>query len=106
MDRKVTDQLLPTTMVGSYPAAAVVPPPAGRPRRARGDQARGALQAYEDAVGAVIRDQESVGLDIVTDGQMYWDDYASTIGSFPGTGTSACRASTPSSARTRSRRAA
>src|SRR5205085_219826 len=34
------------------------------------------------AAHAVIRDQEEAGLDIVTDGQMHYDDYVGGIGSF------------------------
>jgi 5-methyltetrahydropteroyltriglutamate--homocysteine methyltransferase len=80
--RSVVDTPLPVTMVGSYPR------PLWFRQQLEGRDVREAfkseehLQAYEDAVGAVIRDQEEVGLDIVTDGQMYWDDYAITIGSF------------------------
>jgi 5-methyltetrahydropteroyltriglutamate--homocysteine methyltransferase len=78
----IVDTPLPTTMVGSYPR------PLWYRQQMDGRDVREAfkneehLQAYEDAVTAVIRDQEEVGLDIVTDGQMYWDDYAITIGSF------------------------
>jgi 5-methyltetrahydropteroyltriglutamate--homocysteine methyltransferase len=78
----VVDTPLPTTMVGSYPR------PLWFKHQMDGRDVREAfkleehLQAYEDAVTAVIHDQEEVGLDIVTDGQMYWDDYAITIGSF------------------------
>jgi 5-methyltetrahydropteroyltriglutamate--homocysteine methyltransferase len=39
-------------------------------------------EAYEDATRAVIDDQEDAGLDIVTDGQMSYDDYVGVIGSF------------------------
>src|SRR4051812_46317547 len=39
-------------------------------------------EAYEDATQAVIHDQEEAGLDIVTDGQMSYDDYVGVIGSF------------------------
>ena len=39
-------------------------------------------EAYEDATAAVIADQEEAGLDIVTDGQMSYDDYVGVIGSF------------------------
>ena len=74
--------LLPTTMVGAYP----------RPAWFR-DQLEGRdileafkviqrEEAFHDAVGAVIDDQEAAGLDIVTDGQMWFDDYAMGIGSF------------------------
>jgi 5-methyltetrahydropteroyltriglutamate--homocysteine methyltransferase len=39
-------------------------------------------EAFEDAVRAVLKDQERAGLDIVTDGQMWFDDYGGAIGSF------------------------
>jgi 5-methyltetrahydropteroyltriglutamate--homocysteine methyltransferase len=79
---KIVDTILPTTMVGSYP----------RPHWFR-DQLNGRdvrvafksvdhAEAYEDATQAVIRDQEEAGLDILTDGQMSYDDYVGVIGSF------------------------
>ena len=80
--RQVTETPLPVTMVGSYPR------PLWFRHQLEGRDIREALkseehqQAYEDAVGSVIRDQEEVGLDIVTDGQMYFDDYGISIGSF------------------------
>jgi 5-methyltetrahydropteroyltriglutamate--homocysteine methyltransferase len=42
----------------------------------------GHAEAYADATATSIRDQEDAGLDIVTDGQMYFDDYVGGIGSF------------------------
>ena len=39
-------------------------------------------EAFHDATRAVIKDQESAGLDILTDGQMWFDDYSMGIGSF------------------------
>src|SRR6185312_6532176 len=39
-------------------------------------------EAYTDAVATVIRDQVEAGLDIVTDGNMWYDDYVGVIGSF------------------------
>ena len=39
-------------------------------------------EAYHDATQVVIRDQEEAGLDVVTDGQMSYDDYVGVIGSF------------------------
>jgi len=39
-------------------------------------------EAYTDAVGSIIDDQEGAGLDIVTDGNMWYDDYVGVIGSF------------------------
>ncbi len=78
----MTTTMLPTTMVGSYP----------RPAWFR-DQLAGRdvldafkviyhAEAFEDAVRTVLRDQEDAGLDILTDGQMWFDDYAMGIGSF------------------------
>jgi 5-methyltetrahydropteroyltriglutamate--homocysteine methyltransferase len=74
--------ILPTTMVGSYP----------RPDWFRYQlEGRDVLEAfkvsrvaeaYEDATGAVLRDQEQAGLDVVSDGQMWFDDYHMGIGSF------------------------
>ena len=79
---KIVDTILPTTMVGSYP----------RPQWFRhqllGRDVRVAFkevqheEAYHDAVATVIRDQEEAGLDIVTDGNMWYDDYVGVIGSF------------------------
>jgi 5-methyltetrahydropteroyltriglutamate--homocysteine methyltransferase len=42
----------------------------------------GHAEAYEDATRAVIMDQQDAGIDIVTDGQMSYDDYVGVIGSF------------------------
>jgi 5-methyltetrahydropteroyltriglutamate--homocysteine methyltransferase len=39
-------------------------------------------EAFEDAVRVVLRDQEQAGLDLLTDGQMWFDDYDMGIGSF------------------------
>jgi methionine synthase II (cobalamin-independent) len=80
---KVTDTILPTTMIGSYP----------KPRWYQSYNVGGAdilewwkleenWHAYWDATAACLKDQELAGLDIVTDGQMYFDDYGGGIGSF------------------------
>jgi 5-methyltetrahydropteroyltriglutamate--homocysteine methyltransferase len=80
--RRVVDTVLPVTMVGSYPR------PLWFKYQLAGRDIRDAFkseehaQAYDDAVAAVIRDQEEAGLDIVADGQMYFDDYGGSIGSF------------------------
>jgi 5-methyltetrahydropteroyltriglutamate--homocysteine methyltransferase len=74
--------LLPTTMVGSYPR------PAWFRYQLEGRDVLEAFkvihhaEAYEDAVRVVLRDQEQAGLDILTDGQMWFDDYSMGIGSF------------------------
>jgi 5-methyltetrahydropteroyltriglutamate--homocysteine methyltransferase len=39
-------------------------------------------EAFDDAVRTILRDQELAGLDVLTDGQMWFDDYAMGIGSF------------------------
>src|SRR5512147_1146679 len=82
MTAKVTDTLLPTTMVGSYPR------PHWFKHQLLGRDIRVAFkevqheEAYNDAVATVIREQEDMGLDIVTDGNMWYDDYVGVIGSF------------------------
>jgi 5-methyltetrahydropteroyltriglutamate--homocysteine methyltransferase len=82
MPRKIVDTILPTTMVGSYPR------PHWYTQQLLGRDVRVAFkevkheEAYHDATAAVLRDQEEAGLDIVTDGQMSYDDYVGVIGSF------------------------
>jgi 5-methyltetrahydropteroyltriglutamate--homocysteine methyltransferase len=82
MATKIVDKLLPTTMVGSYPR------PQWFKQQLLGRDIRVAFkevqheEAYTDAVATVIRDQEEAGLDIVTDGNMWYDDYVGVIGSF------------------------
>jgi 5-methyltetrahydropteroyltriglutamate--homocysteine methyltransferase len=74
--------LLPTTMVGSYPR------PAWFREQLMGRDVLEAFkvaahaEAFEDAVRVVIADQERAGLDVLTDGQMVFDDYSMGIGSF------------------------
>jgi len=82
MPTKIVDRILPTTMVGSYPR------PHWYTHQLLGRDIRVAFkevqyeEAYEDAVATVIRDQEEAGLDIVTDGNMWYDDYIGAIGAF------------------------
>ena len=79
---KITDRVLPTTMVGSYPR------PHWYKHQLLGRDIRVAFkevqheEVYEDAVATVIREQEEAGLDIVTDGNMWYDDYIGAIGAF------------------------
>lgn len=79
---KIDKLLLPVTMVGSFPR------PLWFRHQLLGRDIRQAFmleehaQAYEDATAAVITEQEAAGLDVVTDGQMYFDDYGGSIGSF------------------------
>jgi 5-methyltetrahydropteroyltriglutamate--homocysteine methyltransferase len=80
--RKVVDNILPTTMVGSYPRPHwFTYQLLGRDVRVAFKHAQHA-EAFADATAATIRDQEEAGLDIVTDGQMCFDDYVGGIGSF------------------------
>jgi 5-methyltetrahydropteroyltriglutamate--homocysteine methyltransferase len=80
--RKVVDTVLPTTMVGSYPRPHwYTYQLLGRDVRVAFKHAPHA-EAYADATATAIRDQEEAGLDIVTDGQMWYDDYVGGIGSF------------------------
>jgi methionine synthase II (cobalamin-independent) len=80
--RKVVDQLLPVTMVGSYPR------PAWFEHQLLGRDILDAFkaeaheQAFTAATLSAIHDQEDAGLDIVTDGQMHYDEYGGGIGSF------------------------
>ena len=82
MPKKIVDTILPTTMVGSYPR------PAWFKQQLLGRDIRVAFkevaheEAYVDAVASVIADQEHAGLDFVTDGNMWYDDYVGVIGSF------------------------
>jgi 5-methyltetrahydropteroyltriglutamate--homocysteine methyltransferase len=82
MATKIVDTILPTTMVGSYPR------PHWFKHQLLGRDIRVAFkevqheEAYDDAVATIIRDQEEAGLDIVTDGNMWYDDYVGVIGSF------------------------
>src|SRR5207302_5993593 len=82
MQNRIVETLLPTTMVGSYPR------PHWFTHQLLGRDVRVAFkevqheEAYHDAVATVIRDQEEAGLDIVTDGNMWYDDYVGVIGSF------------------------
>jgi len=69
------DILLPTTMVGNYPnprwydghAFATLP---------RGEFIHDSIskEAFEDVVGAIVRDQEAAGLDVISDGKVYGGD--------------------------------
>jgi len=80
--QKIVNTVLPTTMVGSYPR------PGWFKQQLLGRDIRVAFkevsheEAYNDAVATVIRDQVEAGLDIVTDGNMWYDDYVGVIGSF------------------------
>src|SRR3954470_16943051 len=76
---KIANTVLPTTMVGSYPR------PSWYRQQLLGRDIRVAFkevsyeETYDDAVATIVRDQEEAGLDVVTDGNMWYDDYVLDI---------------------------
>lgn len=74
--------LLPVTMVGSYPRPAWFRQQLEGRDILEAFKVIYAAEAFEDAVRVVLADQEQAGLDILTDGQMWFDDYSMGIGSF------------------------
>jgi 5-methyltetrahydropteroyltriglutamate--homocysteine methyltransferase len=75
-------KLLPTTMVGSYPRPGWFKEQLAGRDVLEAFKLRSHAEAFEDAVRVVIGDQERAGLDLLTDGQMWFDDYSMGIGSF------------------------
>src|SRR5438477_9751018 len=82
MPTKIVDTILPTTMVGSYPR------PQWFKHQLLGRDVRVAFkevqheEAYHDAVATVFFFKQKTAYDIVTDGNMWYDDYVGVIGSF------------------------
>jgi len=74
--------LLPTTMVGSYPRPAWFTQQLAGKDVLEAFKVASHAEAFHDATRVVIKDQEDAGLDILTDGQMWFDDYHMGIGSF------------------------
>jgi 5-methyltetrahydropteroyltriglutamate--homocysteine methyltransferase len=74
--------LLPTTMVGSYPRPAWFTHQLAGRDVLEAFKVAAHAEAFHDATRVVIKDQEDAGLDILTDGQMWFDDYHMGIGSF------------------------
>ncbi len=69
-------------MVGSYPRPSwFTQQLAGRDIWDAFKQ-RAHQEAFEDAVRTTLKDQELAGLDLLADGQMWFDDYVGGIGSF------------------------
>lgn len=75
-------QLLPTTMVGSFPRPAWFTHQLAGKDILEAFKSASHSEAFHDATRVVIRDQEDAGLDILSDGQMWFDDYHMGIGSF------------------------
>ncbi len=82
MATRVTDALLPTTMVGSYPRPRWFTHQLGGRDVLEAFKSIEHHEAYVDATRAVLADEDAAGLDIVTDGQMWFDDLHMGIGSF------------------------
>jgi 5-methyltetrahydropteroyltriglutamate--homocysteine methyltransferase len=74
--------LLPTTMVGSYPRPAWFTQQLAGRDVLEAFKIASHAEAFHDATRVVIADQVDAGLDIVSDGQMWFDDYSMGIGSF------------------------
>jgi 5-methyltetrahydropteroyltriglutamate--homocysteine methyltransferase len=74
--------LLPTTMVGSYPRPLWFTQQLAGRDVLEAFKIASHAEAFHDATRTVIKDQEDAGLDILTDGQMWFDDYNMGIGSF------------------------
>jgi 5-methyltetrahydropteroyltriglutamate--homocysteine methyltransferase len=69
--------VIPTSMVGNYPNPRWWDAEYGR--HFTGDQQPPDSmwqEALDDAIGAIARDQEQAGLDIITDGRLHGDNYA------------------------------
>src|SRR5258705_1845122 len=74
--------VLPTTMVGSYPRPLWFTHQLDGKDVLEAFKLAAHAEAFHDATRVVIKDQEDAGLDILTDGQMWFDDYHMGIGSF------------------------
>lgn len=74
--------LLPTTMVGSYPRPAWFTHQLAGRDVLEAFKVAAHAEAFHDATRTVIKDQEDAGLDLLSDGQMWFDDYHMGIGSF------------------------
>ena len=75
-------RILPTTMVGSYPRPLWFTQQLAGRDVLEAFKVASHAEAFHDATRTVIKDQEDAGLDVLTDGQMWFDDYHMGIGSF------------------------
>jgi methionine synthase II (cobalamin-independent) len=76
---KIRDQeiLIPTSMVGNYPNPRWWDASWGRHFTGNQEPPDSMnREALEDAIGAIARDQEIAGLDIISDGRVHGDNYA------------------------------
>lgn len=71
------DVMIPTSMVGNYPNPRWWDSHFARAFQGNQEPPDAyAQEALEDAMAAVVRDQEQAGLDIITDGRLHGDNYA------------------------------
>ena len=69
-------------MVGSYPRPAWFTQQLAGRDVLEAFKVASHAEAFHDATRVVIKDQDDAGLDILSDGQMWFDDYHMGIGSF------------------------
>ena len=74
MYRATKDIVLPTTIIGSLPRPAWYTENLGRRNFREAMVLTGYREQYTDVVSAYLRDQETAGLDICTDGDARFDD--------------------------------
>src|SRR5262245_42476593 len=72
---RTVPELLPTTMVGSYPRPRWFTYPLDRRDALEAFKSFPHTEAYAGATCSALKAQERAGLDILTDGQMWFDDY-------------------------------
>jgi 5-methyltetrahydropteroyltriglutamate--homocysteine methyltransferase len=90
---QVANQLLPTTLVGSYPQPEWLidknklitsSPPRVRMKEVWRHSGEELIAAQDDAVQLTVRDMERAGIDILTDGEMrresYFNEFANALG--------------------------
>ena len=69
--------LIPTSMVGNYPNPRWWDASYARHFAGEREPPDSLMrEALEDAIGAIVRDQEEAGLDIISDGRVHGDNYA------------------------------
>ena len=82
MLRATKNVMLPTTVTGSLPRPSWYTENLGTRSFLDAMVISRFREQYVDALSCYLREQEVAGLDIVTDGNMWYDDYVGVIGSF------------------------
>lgn len=73
---------LPTTMVGSYPRPSWFTWNLSGADILEALRDEGFAEAYRDGIAAIVQDQESAGLDVLTDGHLWYDKHQGFIQSY------------------------